>query len=248
VARKLVRVNVSDLLAKGARPVEALLTLGWPNSRSEDELEQFAYGLSSELSEWNIGLVGGDTVSAPQLFASLTLIGGPFHSNIQPVWQDGAQAGDSILLTGKIGGNIGLADARGERPTPAAAHYHTPEIPTLEAASLVCLHATAATDVSDGLLADLGQMLDRSDVGGAINLEAVRLWRESNDINEILAQCTGGDDYQIVCTATPNDAEKLIASGIFYKIGSVNSAHGLQLNLKGNSVNLPETLGFEHGD
>ncbi|MCA8905409.1 MAG: thiamine-phosphate kinase, partial [Hyphomonas sp.] len=76
VARKLVRVNVSDILAKGARPSEALLTLAWPQGRDEAELARFAEALTDELEHWNIQLLGGDTTSSPGgLFLSLTLTG-----------------------------------------------------------------------------------------------------------------------------------------------------------------------------
>ena len=247
VARKLVRVNVSDVLAKGAHPIEALLTLGWSEARSESELAAFAGALKDACEDWNIGLVGGDTVTSPVFFVSLTLLAGPLSDRAEPVWQSGAQIGDSILLTGKIGGKIGLEDAREGRFTPAARHYLEPSLPPLESAALLSRHANAATDVSDGLLGDLSGLLRRSSCGGELRLDAIRLWRESGDVAEVLSQCTGGDDYQIVCTAAPDDAKPLIESGIFYQIGRVVAGGDLTLSFHGKPVNLPETLGFEHG-
>ena len=246
-AKKLVRVNVSDLLAKGARPIEGLLTLGWPRSRSTADLEQFADALKDECERWPIGLVGGDTVSSPVLFGSLMLVGGPCFEGAEPVWQNGAREGDVILLTGRIGGCIGLEDAAAGRKTPAAAHYYEPDLPGAESSALISRLASASTDVSDGLLADLSGLLERSGCGGAVRLEDVRLWRESQRLEEILYQCSGGDDYQIVCTASVEDAQLLMKSGIFYAIGDVTSGPGLSLNHRGERVNLPETLGFEHG-
>ena len=247
LARKLVRVNVSDVLAKGARPLEALLTLGWPDSRKETEIAAFSSALAEECRAWGIGLVGGDTVSSPVLFASLTLMGGPAGKRAEPVWQSGAKVGDVILLTGKIGGSIGLEDARADRSSEAAAHYFEPLLPPIESAGLLSRHANASTDVSDGLLADLSSLLKRSSCGGILNLEDIRLWRDSHDVPEILAQCVGGDDYQIVCTASPEEAKPLMKSGVFYQIGRVVSGDGLSLRYRGGGVNLPETLGFEHG-
>ena len=248
VAKKLVRVNVSDLLAKGARPIEALLTLGWPLARDEAELAAFAAALAEDLRTWNIGLVGGDTISSPVFFVSLTLIGAPSYQNADPVWQSGAQMGDDILLTGRIGGNIGLEDVRAARATPAADHHLEPQLPPFESAALVSRYASASTDVSDGLLTDLLGLFRRSSCGGEVRLEDIRLWRESANIDEILSQCTGGDDYQIVCTAAPDNVKHLMESGIFYKIGRVVEGEELLLAYRGQPVNLPETLGFEHGE
>ena len=247
VGKKLVRVNVSDVLAKGAKPFEALLTIGWPDGRSEADLAAFATGFREELLHWNIGLVGGDTVSSPIFFVSLTLTGSAAVAGSSPVWMKGAMSGEIILLTGKIGGSAGLADARAGRATPAADHYLVPDIPPLQAARLISQHASAATDVSDGLLEDLSQILSRSERGGRVDLEKVRLWGDTSPIEDVLGQCTGGDDYQIVCTADPVSAESLVKSGLFYAIGRVLPEPGLQLCWKGEGVNLPETLGFEHG-
>ncbi len=247
LAKKLVRVNVSDLLAKGAIPLEALLTIGWPDTRSEKELSEFASSLADECESWGFGLLGGDTVSSPTLFLSLTLIGTPSFEQAHPVWQSGAKVGDTILLTGKIGGLAGLEDAKAGRDTPAARHYLEPQLPPIESAALVSRYASASTDVSDGLFADLSSLLGQSACGGEIRLEDVRLWREAQNVDAILAQCSGGDDYQIVCTASPANSKMLVKSGAFYPVGTTTQALGLSLRYFGRPVNLPETLGFEHG-
>lgn len=248
IAKKLVRVNVSDILAKGARPELATLTLGWPMERPEAELALFAQGLSEDLDKWGVQLLGGDTVASPCLFASLTLIGTAYDGGNSPVWQNGAKPGDDILLTGKIGGNIGLRDARAGLETNAASHYLEPHLPPLEAAEALSRYATAATDVSDGLLTDLFQMLDHSGVGGNIDLSEIRFWSESSELEELIAQCTAGDDYQIICAAHPDASRNLVESGHYYRIGQVVETKGLSLTYKGARVNLPETMGFEHGD
>ena len=248
VAEKLVRVNVSDLLAKGAKPVEGLLTLGWPDNRSEEELAEFAAALAADLLRYGIGLVGGDTVMSPTLFASLTLLGGPPVKNGQPVWQQGAQIGDEVLLTGRIGGCVGLNDALSGRSTPARSHYFSPELPPPESAELISRFASASTDVSDGLFADLLGILKQSNCGAEINLEAVRVWRETENRHDLVKQCTGGDDYQIVCTAEPEKAKSLVESEIFYPIGKITATPNLVVRHQGDIINLPETLGFEHGN
>ena len=154
---------------------------------------------------------------------------------------------DFILVTGKIGGNIGLEDAKQGLATDAARHYLEPILPSRRISKLLSLYANAATDVSDGLLADLSDILRRSSRGGHLILDNIRLWRESSNLSDILAQCTGGDDYQIVCTASPKNAKLLIESELFYHIGHVVEDAQLTLIYQGARVNLPETLGFEHG-
>ena len=249
VAVKLVRVNVSDVLAKGARPSEALLTLGWPMGAHSSgyDIEDFARGLKDELAAWDIGLVGGDTVTSPVFFASLTLTGKPVAEGLSPVWQSGANPGDVLLLSGKIGGSVGLAHARAGKSTEASNHYRMPILPPIEAAELVSCYGSASTDVSDGLLADLQGILKNSGVGSELDLAHVRFWRESGDVPDLLAQSTGGDDYQILCTAPVEGTKQLIASGFFYEIGRITAQDGLRITHQGERVNLPVTLGFEHG-
>lgn len=246
-ACKLVRVNISDILAKGAKPTEALLNLGWPDERAERELADFAGALAQELDIWGIGLVGGDTVSSPNLFATMTLFGCPSFNRAKPVWQDGAVPGDIILVSGRIGGCVGLEDIQLGRETEAGRHFLVPKLPLSESARLISSCASAATDISDGLFADLQQMLSVSGVGGEVSLNSIRYWRESGDAEQLIKQCTGGDDYQIVCTAAPDKAKTLIKSEIFYPIGEVTADRGLSAKFNGTLVNLPETLGFEHG-
>ncbi|MEO0465167.1 MAG: thiamine-phosphate kinase, partial [Pseudomonadota bacterium] len=142
VARKLVRVNVSDILAKGAAPVEALLTVGWPQTRPEHEFSDFVDGLADELSFWSINLIGGDSVKSPGgLFLSMTLTGHPLRQ--APVLRSGAGVADDIYVTGEIGwGWLGLQAAlRGDAEPGAIDHYRVPQLAGRDAAKLVAAHA-----------------------------------------------------------------------------------------------------------
>lgn len=248
LAKKLVRVNVSDLLSKGARPIEALLTLGWSSDGREHALSDFAEGLSAELRAWNIGLVGGDTVTSPVLFVSLTLIGLPISQTRGPIWQAGAKRGDLILLSGPIGGAIGLEHAQEQRDTLAASHYFVPKIPALSAAEFVSQHATSSTDVSDGLLSDVNKLVEQSEFGAEIELKRIRLWEETKDLKRIIYQCTGGDDYQIACTVPKLVSPDVIKNANFYPIGEITEEASLKISFNGNAMELPDVLGFEHGD
>lgn len=253
VARKLVRVNVSDILAKGALPKEALLTLGWPAARPEIELKSFAEALGDEFTAWNIDLIGGDTVRAPDgLFLSLTLTGeslGP-----RPVLRSSAEPGELIWVTGEIGwGAVGLAAAQAENKGAALAveRFRIPRIPPLSAANLIADHASASMDVSDGLLADLLKLCAASDVGAKVEGIMVPLATPVSSAAEALPQLTGGDDYQILFTARPDVSDMIrqnAAKGGFKvsEIGKVSSNPGLQLFWDRDPVSLPKSLGFSH--
>lgn len=248
VARKLVRVNVSDIHAKGAVPCDALLVLGWPTGWAESELAVFARALGEDLALWDIGLVGGDTVSTQgPLFLSLTLTGEALGE--APVWRTGASAGEDLWVTGRIGkGWCGLRDARAGLASMFADHYRVPDLPGLAAARLVSAQASASMDVSDGLLGDAAKLAEASGVGLDLDLDAVPLAEPDGAVME---QITHGDDYQILFTAPASQRESLLSQAgtdslKITRIGQVTSAKKLHVLSKGNPVLLPQKLGFAH--
>ena len=246
IARKLVRVNVSDLIAKGARPREALLTLGWSEARSENELAAFAKALGEELAQWGARLVGGDTVRNPGgLFLSLTMTG--LCGANGPVRRLGAQDGDDLWVTGEIGaGALGLAAARGEiEDAEMLTRYRVPSIPQLSTSDIIAKYATASLDISDGLLADALHLAEASGVRLRLDLDTVPLARPATDLEALLALCTGGDDYQVLFSARPEYREMLVSNA--KRIGNVEAGSGLKISHAGRRVNLPETLGYQHG-
>ncbi|MEM9667671.1 MAG: thiamine-phosphate kinase [Pseudomonadota bacterium] len=252
VARKLVRVNVSDVIAKGARPAEALLTLGWPKERSESDLERFARAFGKELKQWGISLLGGDTVISPSgLFLSLTLTG-RLPANRPPILRSGAQAGDTVWISGEIGwGRAGLIAAQNGQENTAVQRYRVPEVPPLDIAEIVLEHAHASMDISDGLIADLQKLLKASDCGAVLHLDAVLIAPDlaGDPLEAALAACTVGDDYQCLFTALA-DRQEAIASFQGAKltpIGSITEGEGLDLRWKGRSVPIPKNTGYEHG-
>jgi len=219
VARKALRVNLSDLAAKGATPAGFVLTLAL---RQADEawLKPFAAALGKDAAEFACPLLGGDTVSTPgPLMVSITAFG-----RVPPgkmVHRSGAKPGDRVMVTGTIGdAALGLAILRGGKVHAAAdkaasemliGRYRVPQ-PRVAMASIVRDHASASMDVSDGLAGDLAKLCGVSGVSAVIEMERVPLSGPAGDLvargivgREMLV--AGGDDYEILCTVPEGRVE-----------------------------------------
>jgi thiamine-monophosphate kinase len=244
VAWKLVAVNLSDLAAKGARPLGVLLgfTLGeaaWDRA--------FAEGLAAVLAAFAIPLLGGDTVAAPARVLGLTAIGraaGPAPS------RSGARPGDLLWVSGTIGdAGAGLAALRRREASPLIERYRNPR-PRLEAGERLAPLVSAMMDVSDGLLIDASRLAAASSCGVEIELDSIPL---SEDFpGTPLEAAVAGDDYELLFASAPGSAPAMLALGEeiglpFSRIGRCLAGAGLTLTERGKAVPLPARLGFEHG-
>ncbi|WP_245620138.1 thiamine-phosphate kinase [Phenylobacterium immobile] len=237
VARKLLRVNLSDLAAKGAEPFACFLAVAWPKGFSAAARAAFASGFGEDLKRYDVALMGGDTVSTSgPLTASLTAMGWVPEGGM--VRRGGAQIGDLLMVSGTIGdGFLGLAAARGEITDDGylTGRYRLPT-PRLDLTESLRADAHAAADVSDGLIADAGHIGEASGLGVRIDLErtplsaAARTWLagQSDRAAGLLALASGGDDYEIVC-AGPVTLEG------FTVIGEVIAA-GRDVRLDGEAI------------
>lgn len=251
VARKLVRVNVSDILSSGATPKEALLTLGWPRTRPEQALAAFAAAFGDELAQWGVSLIGGDTVTSPSgLFLSLTMTGDCLGTG--PVRRGGAKAGDRLWVTGPLGGAKRGFDAlqRGDQDSPFVEAYRVPPLPPREVANLIATHATAAMDISDGLLGDALQMAKASRLSVEIDLDRVPFAGGATG-EEAVELASWGDDYQFLFAAPSGKTSVIQGIGELIGcrvacVGRFDDGEGLTVLLNSKPINLPERLGFEH--
>lgn len=221
LAAKLVAVNASDIIAKGAKPAEAVLALVWPKSRSVNEIERFAKALGESLQHWTCALIGGDTTETEgPLVLSLTMTGtcGPRG----PVRRSGAQPGEDVWVTGTIGdAHAGLLAALGRLPglldedeAALVRSYRLPQPPPVDAARLIAEFATASIDVSDGLLADADHIAEASGVAIDIDAALVPLSATCRRLLaagavDLTALLTGGDDYQSLFCAHPSCRDDL---------------------------------------
>ena len=219
IAKKALRVNLSDLAAKGAEPIGFLLAVALPPDWTNDWLAAFAAGLGEDARAYRCPLLGGDTVSTPgPLTLSITALGEAPEGSF--VARNSGQAGDSVFVSGTIGdAALGLRLRRDEAfarrlSAPARDHllerYLLPR-PQLALAAALRLHATAAMDVSDGLVGDLAKLARASKLGAKVALASVPLSeaaREAIALDPSLLEValTGGDDYEILCCADSGEA------------------------------------------
>jgi thiamine-monophosphate kinase len=204
-----MRVNLSDLAAMGAAPLGYLLALVRSRETSEAWLADFCQGLAEDQTEFGIGLLGGDTVATPgPLTLSLTAIGQVPKG--QALLRSAARPGDDVWVSGTLGdAALGLKVLQGELDVTAAARayligrYRLPQ-PRLALGQALRGIAHAAIDVSDGLLADLGHILETSAVGAELRAEALPLSAAARDLpGARQAALSGGDDYELLFTAPP---------------------------------------------
>jgi thiamine-monophosphate kinase len=214
VARKGLRVNLSDLAAKGAVPRAYLLDLVLPNTVHEEWIAGFAAGLARDQAEYGVHLIGGDmsSTSGPITIAVSAFGEAPIGRIIR---RGGAQAGDTVFVTGTIGdAALGLSVLRAALPALDVAsaaflvdRHRLPQPHVTLGPQLIGI-ATAALDVSDGLVADLRHICEVSRLSAVIEAQRVPLSLAARvaiagDPQRLAAALTGGDDYEILFTAPP---------------------------------------------
>ncbi|MEX2649518.1 MAG: thiamine-phosphate kinase [Alphaproteobacteria bacterium] len=263
VARKLLRVNVSDLAAMGAEPLWYLLGLTLSRPVDMAWLRRFGAGLAEDQTALGIVLVGGDTTAHDgPLVLSLTALG-----TVEPgreLRRSGARAGDHVWVSGTLGdGALGLRALRGELADLGEAHrrflagrYHLPTPRVALGRGLLGL-AHAAIDVSDGLLADLGHVCATSGLGATVNVATLPLspaaraavGRRPDLLADVLA---GGDDYELMFTAAPESEARVTALGSslglpLTRIGAMSAGGEVRLvDARGDRVTAPPRPGWIH--
>lgn len=256
---KSLAVNISDMAAMGANPKWATLAIALPEIK-ESWLAEFSRGFFACADSFNVDLIGGDTTRGP-LTISVQIMGEvPIGKAIK---RSGAKIGDEIWVTGKLGdAALALAHIQNKLVLPEEASLicakalHTPQPRVALGLALRGL-ANSAIDISDGLLADLGHILEQSNVGATLELKSIphSTFAEFaiglHDENLRKMVLAGGDDYELCFTApAEKHAEILKISEITQLqlscIGQVASGTGLTMyGLDNKILNMKET-GYDH--
>jgi thiamine-monophosphate kinase len=262
VARKLLRVNLSDLAAMGARPLHYVLTTALPAELGREWLARFAEGLGEDQRRYGIHLLGGDSVGTrgPAVL-SLTAIGEVAAD--QEIRRSRAQPGDLVWVSGSIGDAfLGLGVLRGAYPDLAPEHrdylvrrFRIPE-PRTELGPRLCGIAHAMIDVSDGLLADLGHICETSRAAAIVELDLLPLSSAARAVVERdpgirVRLAAAGDDYELLFAAPADAAERIAALSLrlgvpVTRIGRIDVGTGVRLiNSDGHQIAL-EATGYRH--
>ncbi len=252
IARKLLRRNLSDLAAMGATPLGYLLTTALPPGTDESWLAEFAEGLAKDQAEFGIKLFGGDSSSAlTHISLSATLIG--FVAPGEALRRSGAKPGDDIWVTGTIGDAVlGLQARQGTLHDPSGYLTDRSMLPTPRMGLRLAGIVSAAIDVSDGLVQDLGHICRTSNLTASIHAHLVPKSPAAALLGEnyLEARLTGGDDYELLLVAPPGNADRLVtACGVLpiTRIGSMSRgvAHVITLDQSGSLISILQP-GWQH--
>lgn len=211
IGRKLLRVNLSDLAAKGATPLGYLMTVSTPRDTPESWFAGFSAGLAADQTTYGVTLLGGDTTSTPgPISLSLTIIGHTAPG--MTVHRFGAGAGDGVWVTGTIGdGALGLAVAKRALHDPTGFLLERYRLPIPRVGFAIGGIASAGMDVSDGLVQDLGHLCRASGVAATIEAALVPLSPQARAAGEAWFEAclTGGDDYELLLAVPPANEQAL---------------------------------------
>jgi thiamine-monophosphate kinase len=252
---KTLAVNLSDLAAMGAVPRWATLSLALPEV-NEHWLQKFSEGFFALADEYGVELIGGDTTRGP-LNLCVTIMGEVPCT--QALRRDGAKAGDDVWVSGVLGeAALGLAHLQGKVTLPEAARVsclaalHQPQ-PRIELGLALRGIANSAIDISDGLLADLGHILERSQVGATLEFETIPKGLLRELVAELLQRCilAGGDDYELCFTAPVAKRSEINAISAelqlpLARIGSILAEQGCTLRAADGSEMNIDKGGYDH--
>lgn len=252
VARKALRVNLSDVAAMGARPVAVLVAACFPKDGGEAWAEVFARGLAEDVRGFGVPLIGGDTVATPGP-ATITVAALGQVAVGHELRRDAAREGDVLMVSGTIGdGALGLLVQRGRCPGLSQAHreflidrYRLPQ-PRVTLGPALAGIARACLDVSDGLIGDVGHICRRSGLGAVIDVDSVPLSAaaaaavgEDAALLRSAVLC-GGDDYELAFTVAADRVDEAKAAAAacgvsVTAIGAVVTGDGVKVRSAGGT-------------
>lgn len=262
LGHKSLAVSISDIAAMGGNPKEALVAIAIPKQSEIEFLDGLYDGIKSIAAEYDINLLGGDTVSSPKnLVISITLMGDALEDEV--LYRSGAAIGDIIFLTGTVGSSAAGLDLAiksrqfDKKDLLLAAHFDP--VPHVKAGRVIASSkaANSLIDVSDGVASDLGHICTASGVGAIIEFarvpvtELLREYCKKYDLSLEELALHGGEDYVLLGTAPENSAgtlEKALKSGdcSFFPIGKITKDKGIKVQYDDGSIREINNSGFDH--
>jgi thiamine-monophosphate kinase len=263
IAQKALRVNLSDLAAKGAKPYGYLLGLGLPDNWGDDWLADFVSGLGKDQKEYDFALFGGDTVKSPErLSLSITAFGlVPQGSRIV---RPKAEVGDGLYMSGTLGdAALGLLARLGQLPEGGSRghiaylqdRYWLPQ-PRTQLAGILQKYVHAAMDISDGLLGDAAKMAKACGAKAHILADDLPLSEPAKaslkQDNELISTIlSGGDDYELLMAVSEENEQAFLNEMSqqpipVTKVGQLQEGEGFELSSSKWNLSDIESLSFEH--
>jgi thiamine-monophosphate kinase len=257
---KSLAVNLSDIAAMGGFPRYALISLGLPGITEVEDIVELYRGMFDIAGKFGAMVVGGDTVNAPVVFVSVTLIGSAGEKKRGMLRRSAAKAGDQIAVTNYLGGSSAGLEMLSKRLkftpklTKLLRQAHLTPIPRVaEGQSLVDKGVKCGMDISDGLIGDLTHICQESKVGARINVDLVPVLpavQECFGAKALELAMTGGEDYELLFTTSPtvmNRVKKAFQCPVTV-IGEITKGKASKVNLvdsKGKVINSKKT-GWDH--
>ncbi len=264
IACKALRTNLSDLAAMGAEPAFFLSTICWPGKPDAHDMQTLIDALNAEQRQYGIALIGGDTICGQgPLTISITVLG---WANGPLIRRTGARPGDDVWVSGTIGdGWLGLGAAQGSLSGLAQDdqqfvqdRYEYPQ-PRLALGAALAPLVQCGLDVSDGVIADAAHLAKAGDCALLLYPNQLPLsgpaqhWldQQGNQQDALIKLMTGGDDYELLFCASPQNKEKILALSQqldlpLRRIGRVQTGEGVYIEEAGGKLSLASKGGFTH--
>ena len=241
VGWKSLAVNLSDLAAAGARPRWFLCALGIPRSSRAIQLaRRVSRGMAALARKFRCALIGGNVSRASEWSVTITALG----EARRPLSRSGARPGDALIVIGMLGD---AAAGLRPYPSPAASRAQRRPFPLVREGRIAAARASAAIDVSDGFLQDLGHLCDSSGVGAVVECSSLPLGKAARALPDGMELALGGgEDYALLVAVPRRKLPSLRGRLRFAEVGRVVRGKGFQLTELGQPRPLPRRAGFDH--
>ncbi len=229
IGHKAIAVNVSDIAAMGGLPCYAVVSLGISGKHPVSYAQKIYQGMFKVAKRFGVSIVGGDTVKSDKLIINVAMIGRVSKKDV--VTRSGAKRGDQIFVTGPLGNSL-------------KSGHHLTFTPRVKESQFLVKHfkPTAMIDISDGLSADLGHILEESKVG-AVLYENMIPCRKSASLAQAL---NDGEDFELLFTLKPSQVRKMLKHKNFHRIGEITNTRKLQLKTTKGQMKDLLIKGFKH--
>ena len=263
IGKKVVTVNISDLAAMGAKPLGIIVSMGLPKDMLLSEFEDLIGGILDACFKYDMKLIGGDTNESQELTLCGTCLGIVKKENV--LMKDGAQPGDIVAVTGPLGlaaagfevlfNKTKFQDLNTKYKDHLLKHALNPEARVNEGILLAKSgFITSATDITDGLASEIGELIDANNcrIGMILNEEMLPIYKEVLEV----ADKTGkspldlgiyyGEDFELLLTIKKEGFNQIKESISIYEIGKVTSSGKIEILHKDGTKSLVKTRGYEH--